>query len=94
MVTSVIYQPGDPYEKILSDPNFRPKPEEQPNKTIDQLITSAYGGLPSKQTMHKSISLPLAGSHKPTQQHTIPYNMLLLTSDVRTVQKQLFIFRS
>lgn len=37
---------GDPYKDILNDPNFRPKPEKLPNKTIDQLITEAYGGLP------------------------------------------------
>nr|QBH70097.1 CreM12-ShK4 [Colubraria reticulata] len=36
---------GDPYEDILSDPNFRPTPEKQPNITIDKMITSAYGGL-------------------------------------------------
>ena len=39
---------GEPYKDILDDPNFRPKPEVVPNKTIDQLITDAYGGLPSK----------------------------------------------
>ena len=36
---------GDPYHDILSDPNFRPKPEKDPNKTIDQLISDTYGGL-------------------------------------------------
>ncbi|KAL8618875.1 hypothetical protein ACOMHN_000882 [Nucella lapillus] len=36
---------GDPYSDILSDPNFTPEPENPPNKTIDQLITEAYGGL-------------------------------------------------
>ena len=39
---------GEPYKDILGDPNFRPKPEVVPNMTIDQLITEAYGGLPSK----------------------------------------------
>ncbi|KAK7090445.1 zinc metalloproteinase nas-13-like [Littorina saxatilis] len=37
---------AEPYKDILDDPNFRPKPEVIPNKTIDQLITDAYGGLP------------------------------------------------
>nr|KAG5686200.1 hypothetical protein BaRGS_008702 [Batillaria attramentaria] len=43
------YVEGDPYRDILSDPNFVPKPEQDPgDKTIDQLIREAYGGLPSK----------------------------------------------
>ncbi|XP_025080317.1 zinc metalloproteinase nas-13-like [Pomacea canaliculata] len=44
-VTSNEYLAAEPYKDILSDPNFKPKPEVIPNKTIDQLITEAYGGL-------------------------------------------------
>lgn len=47
-VTSNEYLAAEPYKDILSDPNFKPKPEVVPNKTIDQLITEAYGGLKSQ----------------------------------------------
>lgn len=41
------YLSSDPYHQRLADPNFRPRKEQDPgNKTIDQLITEAYGGLP------------------------------------------------